>query len=294
MSMRTDTHVDIDRHRLGSPPRALIPAVSWRFLALAMAGVFALITALNVSFRVFHDVYVTVYVRSAHLVTPTLIIGGVLFAVTMIGLVTLGKLRPSDLGWQWSKLGPGLALTAGIWIGMQLVELAATVASGTAPRLSPDWTVAGWATVVGVLLGQALGLAPAEETFFRGFLLPQLQMKFASMTARGAVAIAIAVSQLLFALYHLPNLVLGNTGKGGTSPTDIAVQLGLDLMFGVVFAGLYLRTGNLFLVIGIHALQNAGTSLVATPINPALVIFMLAVVLLLATFIPAHGRRSTG
>jgi CAAX protease family protein len=108
------------------------------------------------------------------------------------------------------------------------------------------------------------------------------------MPASAATALAIAVSQLLFALYHLPNLVLGNSGKVGTAPADIAVQLGLDLVFGVVFAALYLRTGNLFLVIGIHTLQDAGASLVAAPINPSLVIVILAVILLLATFIPIH------
>jgi membrane protease YdiL (CAAX protease family) len=127
-----------------------------------------------------------------------------------------------------------------------------------------------------------MALAPAEETFFRGFLLPQLRIKFAHLNTPAAVA--IVASQLLFALYHLPNLVMGNSGHVGTAPTEIAVQLGLDFLIGVVYAALYLLTRNLFLVIGIHALQNAGTSLVATPIDPHLVMFALAVVLLLLTF----------
>jgi uncharacterized protein len=102
---------------------------------------------------------------------------------------------------------------------------------------------------------------------------------------------AVVTSQLLFALYHLPNLVVGNSGQVGTSPTEIAVQLGLDFCIGVVYAALYLLTGNLFLVIGIHALQNAGTSLVATPIDPHLVMFALAVVLLL---LGLHRVRESG
>jgi membrane protease YdiL (CAAX protease family) len=293
MSTLVNTRPETDAQRRSGPPRAPSRVVSWRFITLATAGAFALITLLNVSFRVFHDFYVTVYLASAHLITPTLIIGGVFFAVTMIGLISFGELRAHDLGWQWSKVGPALVLTAGIWIAFQLVELGAALAPGTGPRLSPDWTAAGWATAVGVLLGVALGVAPGEETFFRGFLLTQLRMKFAHMNATTAVTAAVILSNLAFALYHLPNLVLGNSGKVGTTPSDIAVQVGVDFLVGVVFAGLYLRTGNLFLVIGIHALQDAGTSLVATPIDPGLVIFTLTVVLLLATFAPARRGRST-
>jgi len=90
--------------------------------------------------------------------------------------------------------------------------------------------------------------------------------------------------------YHLPNLVLGNSGLG-TGPMDIFTQLGLDFAIGVVFASLYVRTGNIFLVMGIHALQNAGTSVVATPIQPAAVMLALAVVVLIATFVPGIVTR---
>ncbi len=287
---------ETDTHCLSGPPRSPIGDVSWRFITLATGGVFALITALNASILAFHDFYVTVYVTSAHLVTPTLIIAGVFFAVVMIGLVAIGKLRPRDLGWRRSTVGRGLTLVAGVWIAMQLVELVAALATGPGPRLSTDWTAAGAATAVGGLLGLALGIAPGEETFFRGFLVPQLRMKFSHMKATRAVTVAILASQLIFALYHLPNLVMGISGEVGTSPTDIMAQLGLDFLIGVVFAALYLRTGNLLLVVGIHALQDAGTSLVATPIDPSLVIFTLAVILLLATFAPAHkgGPGSAG
>jgi len=268
--------------------------VSWRFIVLAVVGAFALITAVNISYRVFRDAKVAIYVNSDHLITPTLIGGGLFFLVTLVGLVTIGKLRPRDLGWQRSKVGAGLVATVGVWAAFQLIELAAALASGATPQLSSAWTAAGWATAVGTFLGLILGIAPGEETFFRGFLLPQVRMKFAHIKTTSAVVLAVLVSQLLFALYHLPNLVMGNGGKVGTTAADIAVQLGIDFLTGVVYAALYLRTGNLFLVIGIHALQDASTSLVATPINPALVILTLATVLLLATSIPARRGGTNG
>jgi uncharacterized protein len=290
MSSLTETRPDTAAHRVSSPPRAPTAVLSWRFIAVAYVGAFALITAVNLGYRVFRDIKIAIYVNSAHLITPTLIGAGLFFVVTTLALLATGKLHPNDLGWKRSTLARGLALTVGLWIAFQLVELAAALATGAAPRLSPDATAAGWATAVGTLLGLLLGLAPGEETFFRGFLLPALRAKFAHMKTTSAVVVAILVSQLLFALYHLPNLVMGNGGKVGTTAPEIAVALGLDFLIGVVFAGLYLRTGNLFLVIGIHALQDAGTSVVATPIDPALVIFTLAVVLLLATFIPTRRR----
>jgi hypothetical protein len=67
-----------------------------------------------------------------------------------------------------------------------------------------------------------------------------------------------------------------------------------DFVCGVVFAGLYPRTGNPFLVIGIHALQNAGATVVAPSIDPSTLIFLLAVIVLLAGLVPPIGRRLRG
>jgi hypothetical protein len=129
----TATRADL----LGRPPSAQTAAVSWRFVALASAGIFSLVTALNVSVPVLDHIYGKVYVASSHLITPTLMISGVLLVLTMVGLVSVGKLHPRDLGWESSKVGPGLALVAGTWIVMQLVELAGALVSGAAPQLSP-------------------------------------------------------------------------------------------------------------------------------------------------------------
>jgi membrane protease YdiL (CAAX protease family) len=177
---------------------------------------------------------------------------------------------------------------------MQVVEIVLTVADGDQPRLSAFWSSAGWATAVGVLAGYALGVAPAEETFFRGLLLPQLRLKFSRLAPRAAVAGALVVSQLMFALYHLPSQVLGGSSGVGMAPLDIVIDLGRLFVIGLLYAALYLRTGNLFLVIGIHALEDAGITVVAAPIDPALVILAVAAVTLLATFLPPLAHRLHG
>jgi len=263
---------------------------SWRFIVAAALGVMALVTGINLSFRFDNGLYDAVYHGTSHLVTPTLIGAGLLTAAVIVGLVLGGKLSFRDFGWKWEFLVPGLAATAVIWIVMQLIEVIAQLGSNGQLALSPSWSRLGATTVIGVLLGQTFGTAAGEETFFRGFLVPQLHLRFAHMRAPMAIGAAIGLSQAVFSLYHLPNLILGNSGLG-TGPLDVVSQLGLDFAIGVVFASLYVRTGNIFLVMGIHALQNAGTSVVATPIQPAAVMLALAVVVLLATFVPGFVNR---
>ena len=56
-------------------------------------------------------------------------------------------------------------------------------------------------------------------------LLQEPLLGLAGLTATIAVVLAILVSQSLFALYHLPNLVMGNGGKVGTTTGEIAVAL---------------------------------------------------------------------
>ena len=201
-----------------------------------------------------------------------MIAGLALLAVVFVAAGYAG-LRPRDLGWQWSRVGAGLAAAAAIFVAMQVVQVVVTVANGDQPQLSASWTGAGWATAMGALAGYALGIAPAEETFFRGLLLPQLRLKFSRMAPAVAVGAALVVSQSMFALYHLPGDLLGGSSGVGMARLDIVIDLGRVFIIGILYAALYLRTGNLFLIIGIHALANAGTTVVAAPVDPGLVIW---------------------
>lgn len=271
-----------------------VKASPWRFIAVVTALVFGVIVAVNKTVFEEHDLVVAIYNAGGHLVTPTLVGAGFLGIVVLCSLTIFGKLSLRDIGWKWEMLIPGVAATVTLWIAMQLVEAIANFVANGQFQVSPSWAASGFATVVGVLIGQVFGTAVAEETFFRGFLLPQLRQKFTRMNAAVGIGLAIAISQLAFAFFHLPNLVLGVSGKVGTGFFDIASQLALDFGIGIVFAAVYMRTGNLFLVMGIHALQNAGTSVVATPIDPALVMLILAVVAFAATFAPAAMQRFRG
>ncbi len=266
---------------------------SWRFIGAMSLFVMVIVAAINLSFRFDHGLYDAVYRATWHLVTPTLMAAGLMAVVIIGALVVGGRVSFRDFGWKRELLVPGLVATAALWAVMQAIEVVVQLATTGQFQFSPSWGRVGTATVIGVLLGQAFGTAAGEETFFRGFLLPQIYLRLGKLSRGTAIAAAIGLSQTVFALYHLPNLLLGNSGLG-TGALDIITQLGVDLAIGVVFASLYIRTGNLFLVMGIHALQNAGTSVVATPIEPAPVMLGLAFLVLLATFAPVVFRRVRG
>jgi membrane protease YdiL (CAAX protease family) len=264
---------------------------SSRFVAIATVGAFILTLAINLIFRFGGAFYLPIYNGSHHLITPTLIGAGTFGLVVIAVLIGFGKMPFHDFGWIGSKLVPGLAAAAVLWIAMQVVEVVIGLATNGQVHLSPTWRIAGWTTVIGVLIGQALGTAPGEETFFRGFLLPQLQIRLGHMSPARSIGLAIVASQAVFALYHLPNLVFGTSHAVGTTALAITSQLGIDFALGVLYAFIYIRTGNLFLLMGIHALSNAGTSLVATPIAPVPVLLVFIVLFLGLTFVLPRPRK---
>jgi membrane protease YdiL (CAAX protease family) len=214
------------------------------------------------------------------LVSQTLVANLVLLAVVLVIICGLGKLRPADVGLRWSRLGAGIAVTAATWLLMQLAGLGAALVTGTV-ALAPTWEQFGLLAVLGALLGQVCGNALVEEVSWRGFALPQAYWRL----ARGAwwrahaswtLVGALAISQLGFALIHLPSrLVSGMTGL------DLLFGLLLPGMVGVVFALVYLRTGNLFLVVGLHALYNAPTLLFANSGAPSMVMLLVVTLALL-------------
>lgn len=227
------------------------------------------------------------------LVTRTLVANLVLLALVLLIAVRLGRLRLVDVGLRWPQLGAGVVVTAAAWLLMQLAGLVAGLVAtggsgGGAVALDPDWAQRGVLAMLGVLVGQLCGNALVEEVAWRGFVLPQAYGRLLTGAwwrahAGWTLVAALVVSQTAFALIHLPSrLASGLTGG------DLLLDLLLPGLYGVVLALVYLRTGNLFVAIGLHALLNAPTLLFAGGETPAMV--MLAVVALVLIVWP---RRAT-
>lgn len=210
------------------------------------------------------------------LVQPTLLYSLLLFLVVIVGiLVWKGGLRPADVGLVAAKVMPGIIVTCALWGAVQIVLIIAALLSDDH---GPARSEGSGAPRAGALIAQLLGNAFAEETMFRGFLLTQLFLKFAKCfqgrTWRSLV-VAVVLSQCLFALIHIPNL-----SRLGTPGGDAVGKLAMVMALGVFLSLLYLRTDNLFIVTGVHALINAPTPLVKPTLPAEAIVFVLAVVLL--------------
>ena len=182
--------------------------------------------------------------------------------VTTAGLIVIGWKHGVSL----SQLGLGRStwLTGAIWsIGIILAVGAVVGIAGGVPRLHKyfaDDRVAdadGVLTTRRVLLDIPFGTVLVEEYAFRGLLL-------ALMTTEWGVVWAVALTSLLFGLWHIgPALEMHSAHQEATG--HVLVTVGSTVLFtglsGVGFAVLRLFTGSLFPPSALHWAAN-GTGVV--------------------------------
>lgn len=249
--------------------------VPWSTILLFLVVQTALITVL-VAWRM--ELLVPVARATGWLVQTDLLAGALLMLVVVGGiLVGHGRLRPAELGLVRAHLPVALAVTAGFWLATQVVLVLASLLHTGSLVLHPQWHDPGTLMMLTFLAAMLLGTPLYEEVAFRGFLFPQLYQKIRG-AQRARVALAGAASAALFALGHVPTRLLISQVTGATLLSHLAV-LTLAGLFGVA---LYLRTGNLLVVTGIHALVNAPTQMVTAPISPFPITLVLSAGLWLA------------
>jgi membrane protease YdiL (CAAX protease family) len=177
-------------------------------------------------------------------------------------LIGLCRFRPRELGLDPTKVPAAVGLTALIWAANQIVLVLVLALINKPIVLNPEWTATGWTQAAGQWLGQLFGNTPLEEVVFRGFLLPQCLLLMLSWKPKARpgtqIAVALVLSQLLFALFH----VLFNQRQ----PQGQWLLL-VQFVTGLAFAGIYIRTGNLFLAMGVHTLSNNPSPLVKEPFD---------------------------
>ncbi|AUX69847.1 hypothetical protein CHX26_10430 [Porphyrobacter sp. HT-58-2] len=212
------------------------------------------------------------------------IIGGMVMAWGRQSLADLG------LGAGWAVRLVLLLLTG--WTVMQAIALAAALASGMGIALHPAWAKYGAGTVLGLLIAMVLGTAPFEDGLFRGYVLPQLYFqsgkRIANETARAIAALLLCA--VIFALWHLPTILLNREVTAGA----VVGALAYMLLGGVMLGLLYLRTGRLEIVIALHALVNAPTMLVASPLPGSALAGLVGVAAIIAGPFLAGQRWSPG
>jgi len=110
------------------------------------------------------------------------------------------------------------------------------------------------------LLGQLLGNALLEETFFRGYLFSRLSIMLLRRRSPAlSLGLAATLSTTLFALAHLPRMLY----EGPVSQGDILGVTCWAFAFGLLLTGVFITSGNVFLAVALHALWNAPTMIIA-------------------------------
>ena len=265
------------------------PWVSNGMILLFLAAYVGL--SLLINLVVFRSTWLDPVARATHgWIQPTLVVNAGLIVLLIVGVLGLGgRLSPRRLLGPLRQAVPAILWTCALWGSTQLVGVAVlSIQSGV--TLHPSWSTYGASWVLGGLLAQLAGNALFEEIAYRGFLLPQTHRRLCGIR-RPAVRIFVAVliSQAVFALIHIPNRIY--TGLPLASyPMDLFRLLGL----GALFAVIYLRTGNLFLAVGIHALLNRPTSLVDFPSSSTALLMLSALLLIAWPWVSRdRGARST-
>jgi membrane protease YdiL (CAAX protease family) len=194
------------------------------------------------------------------LVEATLLNYALDFAVLVLGVLHLwGRVPLAAIGWTRRGLGTATIVTACLWCAMQLVAWLALVAADVPFTLSlatPDRTST---EAIGALLAQLLGCALVEELLYRGFLVPHV-VDLAGRRWRPvpALLVGVATSQAIFAATHIPQRL-----HHGVAGAELALHLVGLWCFGVALTAVWLRTRNLWIAVGVHALSNAPTFLFA-------------------------------
>lgn len=190
--------------------------------------------------------YKPISVWSYYLINPTL--QGNLIILPIFGFIIfkIGKHNFSSLWLNREKLKNGAILGIIFWLIIQTSVFLYMLLSGNPLSLHPNIN-----KEIGALLGQLFGNALTEELIFRGIFFLQLYIILRKrFSNRMAFLISIIVSQLFFAVVHLPNRIfIKHTAN------LFIDQIKLFIM-GVLFVLFYVRTKNFTLSVIIHSLFN--------------------------------------
>ena len=188
-------------------------------------------------------------------------------------LMGLCRQMPRDVGLDPRRIMWGLAGTLAIYAAVLIIQW---FSSSRSPAWNAAWSAEGWERAVGIWLAQLFGNALFEEIMYRGFFLGQAYLMVARWIGdrpAACLSAALVLSQGTFAAIHIPVNIVRHRPE---------ILLLAQFAAGLLLAGLYLMTGNLFLVIGLHVLINDPPSPIEGPIPGGVAAGLLSVCLLAA------------
>ena len=165
-------------------------------------------------------------------------------AIYAIGMLFL-------MGYQQSLKKTGVGFLRGFYIGGFMVGYCVYVSVAQLFLQSvsgSDGVRSAGGIIIYILTMFLVGMN--EEVIMRGIVLNLFADRF-SNTRRGVLA-AIILSSVIFGAAHIPNVL------SGVPLSSALIQALQATLLGVLFAAIYLRSGNLWICIIIHALVDFG------------------------------------
>lgn len=145
----------------------------------------------------------------------------------------------------------GCGFLNGLLVGMYPLFFIGYTFFGTLAFGRPDTPLLPLPRILTFLLNMIF-VGVAEELVFRGIIAQTLLERYG--TARAGVWKACLVSGVLFGAAHLSNLL-------GSAPFGVLMQCVFAGSLGVLFAAIYFRTGNLWVLVFLHGAQDAASLL---------------------------------
>lgn len=111
---------------------------------------------------------------------------------------------------------------------------------------------------VALFLLLCLATGAFEEALFRGVVFKGFSAALAKEGRKRPVLVAALVQALVFGLLHVTTSTsLAPEASGAVAAVQTAVKPLQAALFGLVMAGVFARTGSLWLLVGVHAAFNA-------------------------------------
>lgn len=197
--------------------------------------------------------YNTIQDLSSGLLNINLLTSAILIISTIyMLLIKIGPFRWVDLGASEPQVRIPLAIISFfvMWGAMQVTIVFYLISAGQEIEFADYWLNDGLLFSLGLIIGHLFGNALFEELGFRAFFFPQMDYAFKQLTnQKTALLSALILSQILFALVHLP-IRIYNDDSLDVIPFVFLTIYGIGLCF------VYIRTRNIFLAITTHALLN--------------------------------------
>ena len=223
-----------------------------------------------------YDAFKVPALHTSSLITPLVVLSFLKLMFIVLGVIFwIGNFKPDHLGASSKNMKVGILSTVFTWSLMQLAFISYSFIAKESITFFPVIDQHSILFHIGSFFLFAMTKALYDEAVYRGLFLPQLHLKirrYINLSDRITLALAIVVSQTIYLIIQIPLIDLAQG-----SEFNLALAL-LSLFFlSILNALVYLRTKNLFIGVGIHALWFFPILVVEASFPPLVILTILAI-----------------